>query len=109
MSLQKLSFGSVRVKADNRKPLTAVRAVPFLVRFVTFALVLVVPDAVFGQAFEDELLVARRLTFDPALHVRSHEVLYLGRAVDKVRVVEGLKDCGRAMTERQAPLSAPGS
>lgn len=80
-------------------------AVSLLVRFVTLALVLVVLDAVLGQAVEDELLVAGRLTLDPSFHVRSHEVLHLGRAVDKVRVVEGLQDCGRAKTERQDELS----
>ena len=81
-------------------------AVSLLVRLVTLALVLVVLDAVLGQAVKDELLVARRLTLDPTLHVRSHEVLHLGRAIDKVRVVEGLKDCGRAKTERQEEPSA---
>lgn len=96
---------TVREEAHNGEPLTAVSAVSLLVRFVSLALVLVVPDAVLGQAVEDELLVAGRLALDPALHVRSHEVLHLGRAVDKVRVVEGLKDCGRNMTERQDELA----
>lgn len=103
-----LSMPTVREKAQKGALLTAVSAMSFLIRFVTLALVLVVLDAVFGQAVEDELLVARRLTLNPTLHVRSHEVLHLGRAVDKVRVVEGLKDCGCALTEGQAELARNG-